>query len=144
MVFLRTLVVAVFAMFATAAIAADQPTLNVYTYQSFASDYGPGPGIKKGFEATCKCTLNFVAVDSAIGALRRIQLEGATTSADVLLGLDTSVAGEARATGLFGPHGLDLTGLDLPQKWTDPDFVPFDYGYFAFVYDTTKVKNPPK
>jgi len=144
MVFFKTLVVAVLALFATSAIAADQPTLNVYTYQSFASDYGPGPGIKKGFEATCGCKLNFVAIDSAIGALRRIQLEGATTTADVLLGLDTSIAGEARATGLFAPHGLDLTGLDLPNKWTDPEFVPFDYGYFAFVYDTTKVKNPPK
>jgi len=144
MVFFKTLVVAVLALFATSAIAADQPTLNVYTYQSFASDYGPGPGIKKGFEATCNCKLNFVAIDSAIGALRRVQLEGATTTADVLLGLDTSIAGEARATGLFAPHGLDLSGLDLPSKWTDPDFVPFDYGYFAFVYDTTKVKNPPK
>ena len=144
MVFLKAFAVAVFALFASSAMAADQPTLNVYTYQSFASDYGPGPALKKGFEAQCHSTLNFVAIDSAIGALRRVQLEGATTSADVLLGLDTSISGEARATGLFAPHGLDLSGLTLPQKWTDPDFVPFDYGYFAFVYDKTKVANPPK
>jgi len=140
---LKSFVVAVVALLAVPAFAADQPTLTVYTYQSFASDYGPGPAIKKGFEAQCKCTLNFVAVDSAIGALRRIQLEGATTSADVLVGLDTSIAGEARATGLFGPHGIDLSGLTLPQKWTDDTFVPFDYGYFAFVYDSNKVKAPP-
>ncbi|HTJ56266.1 MAG TPA: thiamine ABC transporter substrate binding subunit [Devosiaceae bacterium] len=144
MVLLKTLVVAVLALFATSALAAEQPTLTVYTYQSFASDYGPGPAIKKGFEAQCHCTLDFVSIDSAISALRRVQLEGATTKADVLLGLDTSISGEARATGLFAPHGLTLTGLDLPTNWTDPDFVPFDYGYFAFVYDTTKVKNPPK
>jgi len=144
LVLLKTLVVAVLALFATSALAAEQPTLTVYTYQSFASDYGPGPAIKKGFEAQCHCTLDFVSIDSAISALRRVQLEGATTKADVLLGLDTSISGEARATGLFAPHGLTLTGLDLPTNWTDPDFVPFDYGYFAFVYDTTKVKNPPK
>ena len=143
MSWLKSFVVAVVALLAVPAFAADQPTLTVYTYQSFASDYGPGPAIKKGFEAQCKCTLNFVAVDSAIGALRRIQLEGATTSADVLVGLDTSIAGEARATGLFGPHGIDLSGLTLPQKWTDDTFVPFDYGYFAFVYDSNKVKAPP-
>jgi thiamine transport system substrate-binding protein len=143
MVFLKSFVVAVLALIAPSAIAADQPTLTVYTYQSFASDYGPGPGIKKGFEAQCHCTLNFVSIDSAIGALRRIQLEGATTSADVLVGLDTSISGEARATGLFAPHGIDISGLALPQKWTDDTFVPFDYGYFAFVYDTTKVKTPP-
>ena len=141
---LKSLAVAVFALVASAAVAAEPATLTVYTYQSFASEYGPGPGIKKGFEAQCGCTLDFVAVDSAIGALRRIQLEGATSRADVLVGLDTSIAGEARGTGLFAPHGLDLTGLALPQKWTDADFVPFDYGYFAFVYDTTKVSKPPK
>ena len=143
MSWLKSFVVAVLALFATEAFAADQPTLTVYTYQSFASDYGPGPEIKKGFEAQCHCTLDFVAVDSAIGALRRIQLEGATTRADVLVGLDTSIAGEARATGLFAPHGIDLSGLTLPQKWTDDTFVPLDYGYFAFVYDSSKVKNPP-
>jgi thiamine transport system substrate-binding protein len=143
MVLLKAFVVAVLMLFALPAMAADAPTLTVYTYQSFASDYGPGPAIRKGFEAQCHCTLNFVSIDSAIGALRRIQLEGKTTPADVIVGLDTSISGEARATGLFAPSGVDLSGLDLPQKWTDPIFVPFDYGYFAFVYDTTKVKTPP-
>ncbi|MDB5561300.1 MAG: tbpA [Hyphomicrobiales bacterium] len=126
------------------AAAADKPSLTIYTYDGFAGEYGPGPGLKAGFEAQCGCTVNFVGTDSSIGALRRVQLEGATTSADIVLGLDTSIAGEARATGLFAPHGLALTGLSLPVKWTDPEFVPFDYGYFAFVYDKTKVANPPK
>ena len=53
-----------------------QPTLTIYTYDSFAADYGPGPGLKAGFEKTCGCTVNFVATDSSIGALRRVQLEG--------------------------------------------------------------------
>jgi thiamine transport system substrate-binding protein len=143
MVFLKAFVVAVLALIALPAIAAEPPTLTVYTYQSFASDYGPGPAIKRGFEAECHCTVNFVSIDSAIGALRRIQLEGKTSPADVLVGLDTSISGEARATGLFAPSGLAPTGLDLPQAWTDDTFVPFDFGYFAFVYDTTKVKTPP-
>lgn len=144
MVFLKSVAFAVLASVVTLpAIADETPTLTVYTYDSFASQYGPGPGLKTGFEAQCSCTLNFVAIDSAISALRRIQLEGKTTPADILLGLDTSIAGEARATGLFAPHEVDLSNLVLPVKWADPDFVPFDYGYFAFVYDKTKVKNPP-
>jgi len=145
--FKTSFVAAVFAFLAlplVGAEAADKPTLTVYTYQSFASDYGPGPGLKQGFEAQCNCTLAFVPVDSAIGALRRIQLEGRTTPADVLVGLDTSISGEARATGLFAPSGLDLSGLALPQKWADDVFVPFDWGYFAFVYDSSKVKTPPR
>jgi thiamine transport system substrate-binding protein len=118
-------------------------TLTVYTYDAFAADYGPGPGLKAGFEKTCGCTVNFVAADSSIGALRRVQLEGKTTTADIVLGLDTSLAGEARATDLFAPHGLTLDKLTLPAPWTDPDFTPVDFGYFAFVYDKTKTPNPP-
>ena len=126
-----------------AAVAEDKPTLTIYTYDSFVADYGPGPGLKTGFEVTCGCTVNFVAADSSIGALRKVQLEGPTTAADIVLGLDTSLSGEARATGLFASHGLTFDKLSLPAAWTDPDFVPVDFGYFAFVYDKTKVKTPP-
>ena len=63
-------------------------------------------------------------------------------AADIVLGLDTSLTAEATATGLIAPHGLDLAGLQLPIAWNDPQFVPFDYGYFAFVYDKTKLGQP--
>jgi thiamine transport system substrate-binding protein len=141
----RSAILALAAVLALAAPAAaeDKPTLTIYTYDAFAADYGPGPGLKAGFEKTCACTVNFVGTDSSIGALRRVQLEGAGTKADILLGLDTSLSGEARATGLFAPHGLTLDKLTLPKPWTDPDFAPVDFGYFAFVYDKTKVKTPP-
>ena len=36
-----------------AASAADLPVLTVYTYNSFISDWGPGPQVKKAFEAGC-------------------------------------------------------------------------------------------
>ena len=32
----------------------------------------------------------------------------------------------------------------MPGGWDNDTFVPFDYGYFAFVYDKNKLKNPPK
>ncbi|CAI2435560.1 Thiamine-binding periplasmic protein precursor [Serratia ficaria] len=34
-----------------------KPTLTVYTYDSFAADWGPGPAVKKAFEAECGCAL---------------------------------------------------------------------------------------
>jgi thiamine transport system substrate-binding protein len=61
----------------------------------------------------------------------------------VVLGLDTNLTAEAAATGLFAPHELDLSALELPIEWADPLFAPFDYGYFAFVYDKTKLAMPP-
>ena len=126
------------------AVAQDTPTLTIYTYDGFAADWGPGGQLKQGFEATCNCTLNWVAADSSIGTLRRVQLEGASTEADMIVGLDQSIAGEARATGLFADHGLDLSNLALPEAWTDAQFVPFDYSHFAFMYHADKMAEPPK
>jgi len=121
----------------------DKPTLVIYTYDSFAASWGPAPLIKKAFEKKYNCNLEFVATSSAIGALRKIQLEGKNTKADILLGLDTNTAELARKTGLFATQHTDISKLDLPIKWNDKNFIPFDYSYFAFVYDSNKLKNPP-
>lgn len=132
-------------LFAAPAFAEEAPTLTIYTYDGFAAEWGPGPGLKAGFEAICGgCTVNWVAADSSIGTLRRVQLEGDTTQADIIVGLDSAIAGEARRTGLFADHGLELSGLTLPEPWTDKQFVPFDYAHFAFVYDTDTTATPPK
>ena len=61
-----------------------------------------------------------------------------------MLGLDTNLTAEAKATGLFAPAGIDQSALAVPGGWSDDTFVPFDYGYFAVVYDTREVPNPPK
>jgi len=128
---------------AAPATAQEPPTLTIYTYDGFASEWGPGLRLSEGFEAECGCKVNWVAADSSIGTLRRVQLEGDTTEADIILGLDTAIAGEARATGLFADHGLELTDLVLPGRWTDAQFVPFDYSHFAFMHDTDTMAVPP-
>ena len=124
--------------------AEEVPILRIYTYDSFAAEWGPGPALKAGFEKDCVCIVEFTTADDAIAVLRKVQLEGQATKADMIVGLDTATAPEARATGLFAPHGLTLDNLTLPEAWTDPDFVPFDYGYFAYVYDKEKMPTPPK
>ena len=128
---------------AAAGAARAQPVLNVYTYDSFASDWGPGPRIKTAFEAVCECELNFVAVDGSAGILSRVRFEGASSRADVVLGLDTSLMAEAKRGGLLAPHDAPLDALALPVEWNDPVFLPFDYGYFAFIYDREKLPSPP-
>src|SRR5690606_2251234 len=124
--------------------AEEVPILRIYTYDSFATEWGPGPALKAGFEKDCVCIVEFTTADDAIAVLRKVQLEGQATRADMIVGLDTATAPEARATGLFAPHGLTLDNLALPEPWTDQDFVPFDYGYFAYVYDKERMPTPPK
>ncbi len=122
----------------------DKPTLTIYTYDAFSASWGAGPKIKKAFELEHNCTVKFVGVSSSIGALRKIQLEGKRSKADILLGLDTSIAQVAKKTNLFVPHTLDTKGLDVPIAYHDDTFVPFDYSYFSFVYDANRLKNVPK
>ena len=71
--------------------SAATPTLTVYTYASFVSDWGPGPLIEPAFEAHCGCDLKFVGVEDGAALLGRLKLEGSRSSADVILGLDTSL-----------------------------------------------------
>ena len=129
---------------ATATIAADAATLTVLAPSSFTGKYGPGPAIKQAFEAECACTLDWVALDDGVALLNRLKLEGSRANADLALGLDTSLVAEARATGLFAPHGQSSRELTLPIAWNDDTFLPFDYGHFAVVYDTQKMSTPPK
>ena len=121
-----------------------KPTLTVYTYDSFAADWGPGPAVKKAFEAECDCELKFVALEDGVSLLNRLRMEGKNSAADVVLGLDNNLLQAAQQTGLFAPSGVDTAKLTVPGGWQDATFVPYDYGYFAFVYDKEKLKNPPK
>lgn len=117
--------------------------LNVYTHPSFAAEWGPGPAVKQAFEEQCDCALNYTVLESGGDILQRLRLEGRSTSADVVLGLDTATMEAARQTGLLAPHTLTLNNLALPVDWQDDTFVPYDWGYFAFVYDTELLPEPP-
>ena len=124
------------------AVAAGKPVLTVYTYDSFVAEWGPGPAVEKAFEATCGCDLRFVTAGDGGGAARRVLLEG------------------ARHQGRRGPrprHQPDRRRhrqpVSLPPHGRracparsagrighDPVFVPFDWGYLAFVYDRTEAR----
>lgn len=138
------LLAAVIATSITAPASADSPTLTIYTYSSFVSEWGPGPALQPLFEAQCGCAINWVSLEDGAALLSRLKLEGEQTEADIVLGLDTNLTAETAATGLIAPHDLDLSGLKLPIAWDDQDFVPYDYGYFAVVYDSETLPNPPR
>ena len=120
-------------------------TLTIYTYDSFVSDWGPGPIIKKKFEDKFKIHLEFVTVDSAATLLTKVILEGSSTKADIVLGLDMNLLDEANKSNLFFKHSLKhlINIIDLPIEWESENFVPYNYGYFAFVYNNKKFTNPP-
>lgn len=130
-------------VFASGAAAADK-TLTVYTYESFITEWGPGAKVAEAFEKTCECKVTYVGVADGVELLTRLKLEGAASKADIVLGLDTNLVAEAKATGFFAPHGLETKGVKVPGGFTDDTFLPYDYGHFAVVYDTETLKTPPK
>ena len=121
----------------------NRAALVVYTYDSFVSDWGPGPAVEAAFEETCACDLQLVAAGDGAAIMSRLKLEGSRSDADVVLGLDTMLTADAAADGLIAPHGRSGLQFDMPVTWDDPHFLPYDWGYFAFVYDSTKITAPP-
>lgn len=67
-----------------------KPVLTVYTYDSFAADWGL-VGSQKAFEADCNCELKLVALEDGVSLLNRLRMEGKNSKADVVLGLDNNL-----------------------------------------------------
>ena len=141
---MKKTVTTLLALLALAVPAVAKDTLTIYTYDSFTSEWGPGAKIKQAFEKDCDCTIAWVALGDGVAMLNRLKLEGQTTKADVVLGLDTNLTAEAAATGLFGKHGVDVKLAKIPLPWVDEYFMPFDFAHFAVVYDSETLKTPPR
>jgi thiamine transport system substrate-binding protein len=139
---MKTLLLAVGATMLAPMAKAETPILNVLTYDSFATEWGPGPAIEAGFEAVCACDLQFQTAGDGAALLARLQLDGAGSDADVVVGLDTNLVSKAQQTGLFAP--VPPAETQLPTVFSSANFVPFDWGWFAFVYNKTKLATPPK
>lgn len=132
------------ALFFLSRVFASEP-LTVYTYDSLASKHSLGPVLQKKFEEKFGKKVKFVPFSSAGEALNQVVVEGSKTSADIVLGIDNSLAARAKKAQIF--EKLDeraLSGLSR-QFLFDPDLylIPFDYSYLGFVYDTDRVKSLP-
>ena len=91
--FILTVIITIFSI---NKLYANENTLVVHTYESFISDWGPGPQIEEEFEKFCNCDLQFIGIDSSIGILGRLKLEADETNADIILGLDTNLLAAAK------------------------------------------------
>jgi thiamine transport system substrate-binding protein len=119
--------------------------LVIWTYDSFISEWGPGPEIARRFLAETGISLQWVSHGDAGSLLSRLLLEGAGAGADIILGLDQNLAEKALASGLFEAYRPAGAAAVFPELVLDPDWrlIPLDYSYFAFVYDSERVSSPP-
>ncbi len=135
------------ALFAGVSIKSASATdLTIYTYESFNSEWGPGPIVFKIFEEQCGCKINVVTPGDSGTVLNRVILEKANPKADILLGLNNSELEKSFKFKLWIPYRSPLlkqisTDLLLDKKYR---VTPFDYGFISFVYDSQKLNNPPQ
>ncbi len=126
-------------------VSAASPTLTVYTYDSFV-----GPGTLGEFMAQeslrhTGCETKYRTFSTAGEALGQLQLEGASSSADLVVGVDQALLGSAQKSGKFLPWEKALTQELDPELLVDSslEWLPFDYGYLALVYDDRRKDLPP-
>lgn len=114
----------------------DQKTLTVYAYDTFCGDWGAAGSVIPAFEEATGIKVNLVASGAAIEVINKVRLEGKNTECDVILGITDDIADKA--------YDL-LESYDSPYIQTIDEryrfdvqnrLIPYDYGAFAFVYDT--------
>lgn len=129
--------------------AKEQPlssdTLTVYAYDSFVSEWGPGPTIVKEFEQKSGIKINLVSSGTGGQLLTKLVLEKANPKADIVIGLTNELLSETYAEDLLISYKSEVLSEIPDFLHFDPKYtlLPFNYGNYAFVYDSLKVKDPP-
>ena len=121
--------------------AQDSKEVTVYTYDSFAGEWGPAAEIAQKFTEETGYTVNFVDCGDAVQAYTRALQEKDNAKADVILGIDNILASSAVESGLleeYMPKDADKIipeeiKAELGEGWY---LTPFDYSHFAMIYDT--------
>lgn len=124
---------------------ASQRIITVYAYDSFVSEWGPGPLVVPAFEEKTGIKVNLVSAGNGGELLSRLELENHNPQADVVIGISNELLHESVSSGLLQPYASPALEEIPTFLHFDPTYalVPFDYGNYAFVYDTQKISDPP-
>lgn len=118
----------------------------VYTYDSFISEWGPGPALIEAFEKQSGYKLTFISCGDGGQVLARAVLEKDNPQSDVLVGLDNQLVDEARKRGILTAYKpLNAETLIPPSLLLCDDWLltPYDWSNFALIYDTkSSVREP--
>ena len=120
--------------------------LTVYAYDSFVSEWGPAGMVIPKFEKLHGVKVDMISVGDAGQVLNRAILEKNRPRADIVLGIDNNLLAKAINAGVLRPYRSPNLGLIPEELRFDPTghVTPFDHGYFAVVYDSQRLKNPPQ
>ena len=126
------------------------PRLKVLSYSSFTGVYGPGPALKKQFEQTCQCEVQWFLAEDSTALLKNFLM---IKKIDMVLGWDQITKRQAnkdlweKISGFNNKVFLESQSLSNPnsQNKTPPHqkvlrlfkndfFIPFDWSPIGFIY----------
>jgi thiamine transport system substrate-binding protein len=119
--------------------------LVIYAYDSFVSEWGPGPKVMPLFEKATGIKASLQSRGDSGQVLASVIEEKGKPQADVIIGIDQFLlpqADKADVLAAYKPAGLDKVDASL---LFDPKgrVVPFDYAHFAIIWDSQNLQNPP-
>ncbi len=119
--------------------------LIIYSTKSFAYIWKEdNSALKNQFEEKCSCKIEFHSFDGANTIISRLIIEGENSPADLIMGIDNNFKDKILDLNLIAAHHIDESKLSLPVAWHDSYFIPYDYGYLSFIYNSKSFSNPPK
>jgi thiamine transport system substrate-binding protein len=125
--------------------AEPESELVIYVYDSFVSEWGPAGKVIPKFESQTGAKVTALSAGDAGQVLARAILEKANPQADLVLGIDNNLLARALEEKVLQPYTSPNLKLVPPELRFDPthSVTPFDYGYFAVVYDSQALSQPP-
>jgi thiamine transport system substrate-binding protein len=113
-------------------------TLQVWTYDSFVSEWGPGAQLAKLFEEKTGIKVSFVSKGDGGALLAALVSAGKEAEADLVVGLDNNSMAKALNTGLFTAAELSNKDKLRSDLLIDPSgkLIPYDFGDFAIIWDS--------
>lgn len=120
--------------------------LIIYAYDSFTSEWGPGPQIVPAFEEKYGIKVKLIDLGDAGSVLTKAISEKENPVADLIIGIDNNMIAKALKENILQEYnGTSVKNIDDSLKFNKNNFlIPFDYGYFSIIYDTQTLKNIPK
>lgn len=139
------LVFSIFALFASCKAVKEEQKVVVYSYSSFAGEWGAGQTVAKLFEEETGIHVEMVALDGANSVLLKAIEEKDKANADVLIGLDGGMIEKVKKLNLTVPYKPKENASLFKDAVIDSSYnlIPFDYGFFAFMFDTESKATAP-
>lgn len=126
--------------------ASEEPVLVVYATGSFLSEWGPGPVVFPKFEEKYGIKIETLPGGSAGEIVNLILMDKENPKADIVFGVDNNLLSTVLKNDLlisYKPAGIENVREDLIFD-KSYHVIPYDYSFFSIVYDSNKIKNPPR